>query len=66
MENDSNVSIQKKERLIPSREKNKEMHRRRKVDEKLCATSLLCDPGWYVNALEVYSKWEENTLTKQS
>ena len=24
------------------------MHRRRKVDEKLCVTSLLCDPGWYV------------------
>ena len=34
-----------KERLNPSREKSKGMHRRRKVDEKFCVTFLLCDPG---------------------
>ena len=37
-----------KERLNPSREKNKGMHRRRKVDEKSCVAFLLCDPGWYI------------------
>ena len=37
-----------KERLHPSREKNKEMHRRRKVDDKSCVAFLLCDPGWYI------------------
>ena len=37
-----------KERLNPSREKNKGMHRRRKVDEKSCATFPLYDPGWYI------------------
>ena len=37
-----------KERLHPSREKNKGMHRRRKVDEKSRVTFLLCNPGWYI------------------
>ena len=37
-----------KERLNPSREKNKAIHRRRKVDEKSWVTFLLCDPGWYI------------------
>ena len=37
-----------KERLNPSREKNKGMHRRRKADEKSCVTFLLCDPGLYI------------------
>ena len=32
-----------KERLNPYREKNKGMHRRRRVDEKSCVTFLLCD-----------------------
>ena len=37
-----------KERPNPSREKNKGMHRRRKVGEKSCVTFLLCDPGWFI------------------
>ena len=37
-----------KERLNPSRDKNKDMHRKRKMDEKFCVTFLLCDPGWYI------------------
>ena len=37
-----------KERLNPSREKNKGTHRRRKVDEKSCVTFLLCNAGWYM------------------
>ena len=53
-----------KERLNPSHEKNKGMHRRRKADEKLCVTFLLCDPGWYIQ-LDVQNKWEE-THTKNS
>ena len=39
---------EEKERLNPSREKNYGTHRRKKVDEKSCATFLLCDPGWYI------------------
>ena len=34
-----------KERLNPSREKNKGKHRRRKMNEKSCVTFLLWDPG---------------------
>ena len=37
-----------KERLNHSREKNKGVHRGRKVDENSCVTFLLCDPGWYI------------------
>ena len=44
-----------KERLNPSREKNKGMHRRGKVDEKSCATFLLCDPGWYIQRTNLTS-----------
>ena len=52
------------ERLMkPSREKNKGMYRRRKVDEKSCVTFLLCDPGWYVHKPDVQNNWEENTHT---
>ena len=48
-----------KERLNPSREKNKGMpHRRRKVDEKSCVT-----PAGTSNELDVQNKWEENTHT---
>ena len=47
-----------------SREKNKGMHRRRKVDEKSCVTFLLCDTGCGTsNELDVQNKWEENTHT---
>ena len=53
-----------KERLNPSREKNKSMLRRRKVDEKSCVTFLLCDPpAGTSNELDVQNKWEENTYT---
>ena len=57
VENDQIVSTQnstsrstreRKERLNPSREKNKGTHRRKKVDEKSCVTFLLCDSGWCV------------------
>ena len=41
-----------KERLNPSRDKNKRMHRRRKVGEKSCVTFLLCDPAGTSNELE--------------
>ena len=44
-----------KERLNSSREKNKGMHRRRKVDEKSCVT-----PAGTSNELDVQNKWEEN------
>ena len=44
-----------KERLNPSREKNKGMHRRRKVGEKSCVT-----PAGTSNDLDVQKKWEEN------
>ena len=37
-----------KKQLNPPREKNKGMHRIRKVDEKSCETFLLCYPGRYV------------------
>ena len=47
---------ERKGRLNPSREKNEGKHRRRKVDEKSCATFLLCDPGWCVQ-----NKWDDIT-----
>ena len=52
-----------KERLNPSREKNKDKQHRRKVDEKSCVTFLLCDPGWYVHKSDVQNKWDANTDT---
>ena len=45
-----------KERLNPSREKNKGTHHRRKVDEKSCVT-----PAGTSNKFDVQNKWEENT-----
>ena len=47
-----------KERLNPSREKNKGMQRRRKVDEKFCVTSAGTS-----NENDVQNKWEENIHT---
>ena len=66
MENNLIVSTQNstctvdegKERLNPSREKNKGMHRRRKVDDESCVT-----PAGTSNELDVQNKWEENTHT---
>ena len=48
-----------KERLSPSREKNKGTHRRRKVNEKLCVT-----PAGTSNEVDVQNKREENTHTQ--
>ena len=50
-----------KGRLNPSRDKNKGKHRRSKVDEKSCVTSLLCNPGWCVHKSDVQNKWDDNT-----
>ena len=48
-----------KERLNPSREKNKGTHRKRKVDEKSCVT-----PAGTSNEFDVQNnKWEESTQT---
>ena len=47
-----------KERLNPSREKNKGTHRRKKVDEKSCVT-----PAGTSNELDVQNEWEANTHT---
>ena len=52
-----------KEWLNPSRDKNKDTHLRKKVDEKSCVTFLLCDPGWYVQRTCVQNEWDENTHT---
>ena len=52
-----------KERLNPSREKNKGMHRRRTV-EKSCVTFLPGDPGWYVHKPDAQNnKRDDNTHT---
>ena len=46
-----------KERLDPSREKNKSMYRRKKVDEKSCVTFPLCvTPTGSSNELDVHNK----------
>ena len=45
-----------KERLNPSREKNKGMHRRRKVDEKSCVASSCVTPAGTSNELDVQNK----------
>ena len=39
---------------------NSGKHHRRKVEEKLCVTFLLCDPGWYVHKPDVQNKWYDN------
>ena len=44
--------------LNPSREKNEDTHRRKKVDEKSCVT-----PAGTSNELDVQNEWEENTHT---
>ena len=49
-----------KERLSPSREKNKGTHRRRKVNEKSCVTP----PAGTSNEVDVQNKREENTHTQ--
>ena len=48
-----------KERLNPSREKNKGAHCRRKLDEKSWVT-----PAGPSNEFDVQNKWEENTHTQ--
>ena len=47
-----------KERLNPSREKNKGTHRRSKVVAKSCVT-----PAGSSNEFDVQNKWEEKTHT---
>ena len=47
--------------MNPSREKNKGMYRRRKVDEKSSVGFLLCDPGWYVHKPDVQNKRDDKT-----
>ena len=47
--------------MNPSREKNKGMYRRRKVDEKSSVAFLLCDPGWYVHKPDVQNKKDDKT-----
>ena len=62
MENDQVIGTQnsactadeRKEWLNPSHDKNKGMHRGRKVDEKSCVT-----PAGTSNKLDVQKKWEE-------
>ena len=47
-----------KKQLNPRHEKNKGMHRIRKVDEKSCVT-----PVGTSNKTDVQNKWHENTAT---
>ena len=51
----------KKRLMNPSREKNKGMYRRRKVDEKSSVAFLLCNPGWYVHKPDVQNKRDDKT-----
>ena len=53
---------ERKGRLNPSRDKNEDKHRRKKV-EKSCLTFLLCGPGWCVHKSDVHNKWDDNTHT---
>ena len=50
-----------KERVNSSREESQGKHCRKRVDEKSCETSLLCDTGWYAHKLDVPNKWNDKT-----
>ena len=54
-----------KDRPNPSRDKNEDKHRRRKV-EKSCVTFFLCNPGWCVHKSVVQNKWDDNTTRSSS